>query len=49
MPEERYVKKIYKWKLIGSRQVGCPKIRRTDNVMKNIQAMKVINWKRCVG
>jgi hypothetical protein len=49
VPEERDVKKIYKWKLIASRLVGSQKIRSTENVMKNIQAMKVIKWKRCVG
>jgi hypothetical protein len=27
MPEERDVKKIYKWKIIASRPVGHPKIR----------------------
>jgi hypothetical protein len=26
MPEERDVKKIFKWKLIASSPVGCPKI-----------------------
>jgi hypothetical protein len=24
---------------------GCPKIRWMDNVMKEIQAMKIVNWK----
>jgi hypothetical protein len=46
MPEDRDAKKIYKWKLIASRPVGQPKIRRMDNVMKDIQAMKIVNWKR---
>jgi hypothetical protein len=45
MPEERGVKKISKWKLLASRPVGRPKIRWLDNVMKGIQAMKIINWK----
>jgi hypothetical protein len=48
MPEERDVKKLYKWKLIFSGSVGCPRIRWMDNVTKNIQAMKTVNWKRCV-
>jgi hypothetical protein len=43
MPEERDVKTI---KLIASRPVGQPKIRWMDNVMKDIQAMKIVNWKR---
>jgi hypothetical protein len=46
MPEERDIKKIYIWKLIASGLVGCPKIRWMDNVMKDIQAMKTVNWKR---
>jgi hypothetical protein len=32
MPEERNVKKTYKWKLIAIRPVGCPKIMWMDNV-----------------
>jgi hypothetical protein len=47
MPEEKDLKKIYQWKLIASRAVGRPKIRWMDNVMKDIQAMKIVNWKRC--
>jgi hypothetical protein len=47
MPEEKDVKKIYTRKLIASRPVGRPKIRWMDNVMKDIQAMKIVNWKRC--
>jgi hypothetical protein len=46
--EERDVKKIYKWKLIASRPVAHPKIRWMDNVLKDIQSMKNVNWKRCV-
>jgi hypothetical protein len=47
MTEERDVKKIYNWKLIASRPVGRPKIRWKNNVMKDIHAMKIVNWKRC--
>jgi hypothetical protein len=47
MPEERDVKKICTWKLIASSPVGCLKIRWMDNVMKDIQAMKIDNWKKC--
>jgi hypothetical protein len=43
-PEERDVKKIYKWKLIASKPVGRPKTRRMDTVMKGILAMKTVNW-----
>jgi hypothetical protein len=44
MPEERDVKKICKCRLIASRR---SKIRWMDNLMKGIQAMKTVNWKRC--
>jgi hypothetical protein len=43
VPEERDVKKIYKWRLVASIPVG----RWMDNVMKDIQAMKIVYWKRC--
>jgi hypothetical protein len=36
-----------KWNLIVSRPVGRPKIMWMDNVMKDIQAMNIFNWKRC--
>jgi hypothetical protein len=42
MPEERDVKEMYKWRLIASRPVGLWR----DNVMKGIQAMETVNWKR---
>jgi hypothetical protein len=47
IPEERDLKTIYKWRLIASRPVGHPKIRWKDNVMKEIQTMKIINWEKC--
>jgi hypothetical protein len=47
MPEERDVKKIYKWQLITSRSIGGPKIRWMDNVMQDIEVVKFLNWKRC--
>jgi hypothetical protein len=48
MPEEGDVKKIYKWKVIVSRPVGCPKIRWMDTVMKVIQTMKTVKRKPIV-
>jgi hypothetical protein len=48
MLEERDVKKMYKWKLIASRPVGRQKIRWICSVMKVIQAVKVVNWRRCL-
>jgi hypothetical protein len=46
MPEERDVKETYKWELIASRPVGRPKIMWMHNVMKGIQAMEIVNWRR---
>jgi hypothetical protein len=48
VPEERNVKKIYKWKLIDSIPVGRPNIRWMDNVMIDIQAVKIGNRERFV-
>jgi hypothetical protein len=47
MLEEKDVKKIYKWKLIASRPVGRPKVWWMDNVMKDIQTMRIVNCRRC--
>jgi hypothetical protein len=45
MPDGRDVKKTYKLKLIASRPVEHPKIRWMDSVMKDIQAINIVNWK----
>jgi hypothetical protein len=44
VPEERDVKKIYKLELIVSRPVGPLNISLMDNVMKGIQAVRIVNW-----
>jgi hypothetical protein len=46
VPEGRDVKKTYKWKLIASRPVGRQRFKWVDNVMRDIQAMKIVNWRR---
>jgi hypothetical protein len=46
MPEEKDVKEICKWKLIASTPVGRTKIRWMEIVMKGIQVMKIVDWKR---
>jgi hypothetical protein len=33
--------------LIALRPVGRPEIRLMDTVMKGIQGMKIVKWKRC--
>jgi hypothetical protein len=47
MPEESDVEKKYKWKLIASRPAGRAKIRWMHHVVKDNQAVKIVNWKRC--
>jgi hypothetical protein len=47
MPEERGDKEIYKCTLVASGPIGRPKIMWMDNVMKSIQAIKIVKWKRC--
>ena len=41
----RMVKAIYSWKPISIRPIGRPKICWGDDVRKDIQKMKVPNWK----
>jgi hypothetical protein len=48
MHETRMVKVIYSWKPISRRAIGRPKIRWEDDVRKDIQKLKVPNWKTLV-
>jgi hypothetical protein len=48
MQETRMVKTIYPWKPISRRPIWRPKIRWEDDVRKNIQKLKVPNWKTLV-
>jgi hypothetical protein len=48
MPKEREVTRIYKWKPFVSRQIGRPKNRCEDDVRKDLQTMKIKNWKKSV-
>ena len=45
MQETRMVKAIYFWKLTSRRPIGRPKICWEDDVRKDIQKLKVPNWK----
>jgi hypothetical protein len=46
MSKEREVTRIYKWKLFASRPIGRPKNRWKDDVRKDLQTMKIKNWKK---
>jgi len=48
MQETRMVKAIHSWKPISKRSTGRPKIRWEDDVKKDIQNLKVPNWKTLV-
>jgi hypothetical protein len=48
MPKEREVTIIYKWKPFASRPIGRPKNRWEDDVRKDLQTMKIKNWKKSV-
>jgi len=48
MQEIRMVKAIHAWKSISKRPMGRPNIRWEDDVKKDIQRLKVPNWKTLV-
>ena len=48
MQETRMVKAIHAWKHISKRPMGRPKIRWEDDVKKDIQRLRVPNWKTLV-
>ena len=48
MPKETEVTIIYKWKPLASRPIGRPKNRWEDDVRKDLQTMKIKNWKKSV-
>jgi transcription termination factor 2 len=45
MQDTRMVKAIYCWKPMPRRSIGRPKSRWLDDVRKDIQKLKVPNWK----
>jgi hypothetical protein len=44
MPEERMVKKVYKWKPMLSRPLGRPKDRWEDDIRNDTKKLKINNW-----
>jgi len=48
MQETRMVKAINSWKPISKTPTGRPKMRWEDDVKKDIQKLKVPNWKTFV-
>jgi hypothetical protein len=48
MQETRMVKAVHSWKPISKRPIGRPKTRWEDDVGKDIQKLKIPNWKTLV-
>jgi hypothetical protein len=48
MAKERKVTRIYKWKPFASRPIGRPKNKWKDDVRKDLQTVKITNWKKSV-
>ncbi|PSN47698.1 hypothetical protein C0J52_12165 [Blattella germanica] len=46
LPEERVVKRIYKWKPFGTRAQGRPKSRWEDDVVEDLKIMGIRNWNK---
>ena len=44
MPEERMVKKVYKWKPMLPRPLGRPKNRWEDDIRDDMKKLKIKNW-----
>ena len=48
MPDNRTVKKIFKWKPLTKISQGRPQYTWEDNIKQNICQMKIKNWIACV-
>ena len=47
--EGRMVKKLTNWKPFGKRPAGRPKNRWIDGMLKDMEVLKVKNWKELTG
>ena len=48
MQEDRLVKRVYKWKPINTRELGRPKNRWIDDILKDIKELNINNWPICI-
>jgi hypothetical protein len=48
MPEEKMVKKVYKWKPMLRRPLGRPKNRWEDDIRNDMKKLKIKNWTNCI-
>jgi hypothetical protein len=49
MEDDRMVKKLTNWKPFGKRPAGRPKNRWIDGILKDMEVLKVKNWKELIG
>jgi hypothetical protein len=45
MEDDRMVKKLTYWKPFGNRPAGRPKNRWMDGILRDVEVLKVKNWK----
>jgi len=48
MPEDRMVKRVYKWKPMLTQPLGRPKNRWEDNITNDMKKLKIKNWTSCI-
>jgi hypothetical protein len=48
MPEERIVKRVYKWKPLLTRPLDRPKNRWEDDRTNDMKKLKIMNWTSCI-
>jgi hypothetical protein len=48
MPEERMVKRVYKWKPMLTGPLGRPKNRWEDDIINDMKKLKIKNWTSCI-
>ena len=48
MPEERMVKRVYKWKPMLTRPLGRPKNRWEDDIINDMKKLKIKIWACCI-
>ena len=48
MPEDRMVKRVYKWKPMLTQPLGRPKNRWEDDIINYMKKLKIKNWTSCI-
>jgi len=48
MPEERMVRRVYKWKPMLTQPLGRPKNKWEDGIINDMKKLKIKNWTSCI-